>query len=73
MATRLDLDAAYGIEELDAAARRLLALDRQRFLKVLALCWAYLSIYEQPPGAPLEVLELCSLIGQFGMGSSGLS
>lgn len=71
MATRLDEE--YGLEELEGAGRRLLALDRARFLKVLALCWTYLAIYEQPPGAPLDVLEVCSLIGRIGVESRELS
>lgn len=67
------LDEEYGLAELDVAARRLLALDRTRFLKVLALCWAYLSIYEHPPGSPADVLEVCSIIGRICQESGMLS
>lgn len=58
----------YGVATLAEAAERLLALDPDRFLKVLALCWVYLAIYEHPPGSPAEVLELCALFGRVGHG-----
>lgn len=58
----------YGVESLVEAANRLLALDPERFLKVLALCWVYVALYEHPPGAPGDVLELCALFGRIGSG-----
>lgn len=37
-----------GLAALTEAGRRLLALDRERFQRVLALCRAYVSVYEDP-------------------------
>ena len=58
------VDVEYGPDALAEVGRKLLALDPQRFLKVLTLATAYISIYERPPQSAIEVLELCSLIAR---------
>jgi hypothetical protein len=66
MTTRVIVE--YGPDALAEAGRRLLALDPERFLKVLSLCLVYVSIYEKPPVNPLEILELCSLVTRGAVG-----
>lgn len=41
----LDVD---GLDALLVAARRLLDLDTERFQRVLALCRAYVAVYDRP-------------------------
>jgi hypothetical protein len=50
------------MDALVGAARRLLVLDPDRFMSVLALCSAYLSIYEQPDETLLELLARCEMV-----------
>lgn len=58
-----------GLDALVQVGRRLLELDPTRFQKVFALAWVYVSIYEAPPGSPVDVLELCAVISR----ASGVS
>lgn len=67
------MDVEYGVEALQEAANRLYELDHARFLKVLALCWAYLALFEHPPGSPADVLEWCSAIVQARAGAFPLA
>lgn len=53
-----------GLDAFVHAGRRLLELDPTRFQKVLALAWVYISIYESPPGSPLDLFELCAVISR---------
>lgn len=45
MKERLDVE---GLDALLGAGRRLLELDVERFQRVLALCRAYVSVYDRP-------------------------
>lgn len=54
VAPRVEMEA--GLEALVEDARKLLALDPCRFFKLLALCRAYVSIYESPEETLLELL-----------------
>lgn len=45
MKEQLEVD---GLDALLVAARKLKVLDMDRFNKVLALCRAYVSVYERP-------------------------
>lgn len=60
MGTRLDVEDA--LCALGEAGRRLLAVDPERFLRVLSLARAYLSVYELPREPPIEVLARCAMI-----------
>lgn len=44
----MHVELECGLEDLVVEARRLLAVDPERFVKLLTLCRAYLSIYEMP-------------------------
>lgn len=52
----------YGLHALVKAARRLIIVDSDRFMRVLALCVAYLAIYEDGPPTTDELLAQCEMI-----------
>jgi hypothetical protein len=56
------VDVECGLEALLSAAARLLELDPGRFMRVLALCRAYLAVYEQPDEGLPELLASCEMI-----------
>jgi hypothetical protein len=60
MVTRVDVEV--GLDALVEAARRLLAVDPERFLRVLALARAYVSVYDRPQEGLVEVMARCSAI-----------
>lgn len=56
------VDVENGLDALLGDARRLLERDSASFLRVLALCRAYLSIYEEPHESLDELLARCQMI-----------
>lgn len=52
-----------GLDDLLDAARRLLARDPERFMRVLALVRAYVAIYEHEEPGELAIARLRRVLG----------
>lgn len=56
------MDVEVGLDALVEVARRLLDVDPERFLRVLALARAYVSVYDLPHEGDLDVVARCMSI-----------